>query len=89
MVQSLRQSALLGYLIMALGLMGGFLYYSQLDFSSDVPAIDQSHQMANMKGLDNVNIDYRILQNDGFQQLRIFGQILVTPQGNGKENPFQ
>ena len=89
MVQSLRQSALLWYLIMALGLMGGFLYYSQLDFSSDVPAIDQSHQMANMKGLDNVNIDYRILQNDGFQQLRIFGQILVTPQGNGKENPFQ
>lgn len=89
MAQSLRQSALLGYLIMALGLMGGFLYYSQLDFSSDVPAIEQRHQMANMKGLENIKIDYRILQNDEFQQLRIFGQILVKPQGNGKENPFQ
>lgn len=74
---------------MTLGLLGGFLYYSQLDFSSAVPAIEQRHQIANMKGLENLKIDYRVLKNDEFQQLRIFGQTTVSPQGSGKDNPFQ
>lgn len=89
MTQSFRQSALLGYLIMALGLMGGFLYYSQMDFSGDVPTLEQRHQLANMKGLESLKIDYRILQNEEFQQLKIFGQTTVPAQGSGKTNPFQ
>jgi hypothetical protein len=74
---------------MALGLMGGFLYYSQLDFSSDVPPLEQRHQMASMKGLESLKIDYRILKNEEFQQLKIFGQTTVKPQVSGKDNPFQ
>jgi hypothetical protein len=84
-----RQSSFLSYLIMALGVLGGFLYYNQTDFSQNVPSIEQRHQMASMKGLENVKVDYRILKNDAFQELRIFGQMPVNAQASGKSNPFQ
>lgn len=86
---SLRQSPLLLYLIMLLGFVLGFLYNNQLDPSAHVPAIPPNFQLTSLKSLENLKIDYSVLSNDQFKQLKIYGQLPVPVQPGGKDDLFR
>ncbi len=86
---SAKQSPLILYLVMLLGLVLGYLYNSQSDPAAAVPGVPANLQLTSLKGLDGLKIDYTVLESDQFQQLRVFGQIPVQVGSGGKENPFQ
>lgn len=77
------------YLIMLLGVVFGFVYTSQSDPAASVLAVPARFQLSTLRGLENLKIDYSLLTSDQFKQLRVFGSLLVQPQGNGTSNPFQ
>ncbi len=85
----MRKSPILLYLIMTLGFVVGFLYDSQTDPTANVEPILPKYQLASLRGLDTLNIDYSILNQPQFQALKVFGQIPVQPGAGGKTDPFQ
>jgi hypothetical protein len=85
----IKQSPLILYLVMLLGLVLGFLYNSQSDPAASVPAVPANLQLTTLRGLDGLKVDYTVLESDQFEQLRVFGELPVDPDGGGKENPFQ
>jgi hypothetical protein len=84
-----RQSPVLLYLIMVLGLVLGFLYTTQTDPASSVQPVESRYQLTSMRGLENIRIDYSLLSTEQFQQLRTFGAFPLTPESGGSGNPFQ
>lgn len=84
-----QQSSLLIYLIALMGLVLGFLYNSQTDPAADIPPISSRFQLSALRGLEDIRIDFSLLQSDQLQSLRVFGQLPVqVPQG-GKADPFR
>lgn len=83
------QSKLILYLIVLLGLIGGYLYNASLDPTAVVPATPTGISAAALDAVRTLKIDYGVLQNAQFQQLRIFGQFPVPTFAPGKSNPFQ
>jgi hypothetical protein len=84
-----RQSPLILYLIMILGFVAGFLYNGQADPTAVVPPLSPKLQATALKGLETVRVDYSVLAQPQFQELRIFGQLPVQPGVGGKSDPFQ
>jgi len=84
-----RQSPIILYLIMVLGFVLGFLYNSQMDPSAAAPALLPKFQITSLKGLDTLRIDYSILEQSQFKELRIFGQLPVQASNGGSSDPFQ
>ena len=84
----MRKSPILLYLIMTLGFVVGFLYNNQLDPTANISPVSPKFQLTSLKGLDALNIDYSILGQPQFQQLKVFGQIPVQPGAGGKTDPF-
>lgn len=85
----MRKSPILLYLVMTLGFVVGFLYNNQTDPTASVPPVSPKFQLASLKGLDTLSIDYSILGQAQFQELKVFGQIPVQPGIGGKTDPFQ
>jgi len=84
-----KQSPMLLYLIMLLGLVLGFLYNSQTDPASEVTPVPANLQLTSLKGLESLRIDYAALQSEAFKSLRVYGELPVQPAAGGKTNPFQ
>lgn len=84
-----KQSKAILYLIILLGFVVGFLYNSQSDPTATVPPVSAKHQLTTLSGLDTLLIDYSVLSNPQFQELRVFGQLPVQATGGGKSDPFQ
>jgi hypothetical protein len=84
-----RQSQALYYLIMLLGLVGGFLYNSQRDPAADVTPVPPALQITSLRGLETLRIDYAVLESDQFRQLQVYGELPVDPGTGGKDDPFQ
>ena len=83
------QSKILLYLIMALGLVLGFLYSSGTDPLASIPAIDPAFQLATVQSLESARIDDSLITDATFTSLRVFGSLPVKPEAGGKTNPFQ
>ncbi|HTP56813.1 MAG TPA: hypothetical protein VMJ72_00850 [Candidatus Paceibacterota bacterium] len=89
MATSFKQSPVLLYLIILLGFVLGFLYTSQTDPTASVPVVPARDQLTTLQGLANLKIDYSLLTSSQFQQLQVFGELPVQPQGGGKDDPFR
>ena len=84
-----KQSPIILYLIMLLGVVLGFLYTSQVNPAAQVPPVPANYELTSMRGLDTLKIDYSMFSSEQFQQLRIFGSLPVQPQSGGKTDPFR
>lgn len=84
-----KQSSLLVYLIMLLGLVGGFLYNSQSDPAASVPAVPPALQLTSLRSLESLRIDFAVLENEQFRQLRVYGELPVDPGTGGTNDLFQ
>jgi hypothetical protein len=86
---SVKQSPLLFYLIMLLGLVAGFLYNMQSDPAASVPPVPAALQLTSLRGLENLRIDYALLESEQFRQLQVYGELPVQTGTGGKDDPFQ
>ncbi len=84
-----KESPLILYLIMLLGVVLGFVYTSQTSPAGNVPPVPANFELTSLRGLDTLKIDYSMLTSQQFQALRVFGSLPVIPQTGGKSNPFQ
>lgn len=82
------QSKLILYLILLVGLVGGYLYNASIDHSADVSLLPAGVSAAGLQALSSLNINYSIIEDAQFGQLRIFGQFPVPASAPGKQNIF-
>lgn len=83
------QSKLILYLIILLGLVGGYLYNAQFDPAEAVPEFPVGINPAALTRFASFHVNYGVLQNPDFGELRIFGEFPVPTTAPGKSNPFQ
>lgn len=76
-------------LIIALGLIVGYFYYSQanVDVSYDVPLPTAARDQGYIK-FKNLKFDFAILQSKTFASLRTFGEFPVNAGVTGKKDLF-
>lgn len=84
-----RESKLLIYLIMALGLVLGFLYANGLDPAATIEPLPVKLQASALQSIRAARIDDTILKSEAFKSLRVFGSLPVEPSAGGKSNLFQ
>ncbi|MDX1440629.1 MAG: hypothetical protein R3284_12075 [Rubricoccaceae bacterium] len=83
------QSRLVLYLIMLLGLVGGYLFNAQRDPAEAVPPQPQEVSTGDLNAFASLRVNYTALQSQVYQDLRIFGDVPVPTTAPGKSNPFQ
>ena len=83
------QTKLILYLIILMGLVGGFLFNGQSDPSEAVAPQPQDISSADLNAFSSLKVDYTVLQDERFIDLRIFGEFPIPTSAPGKSNPFQ
>ncbi|HXV26803.1 MAG TPA: hypothetical protein VD862_02170 [Candidatus Paceibacterota bacterium] len=83
------QNRLIVGLVIIVGLVGGYLYTSQLDPTAAVPPLPSNVDPQSLAPYKTLRIDFSVLNNPQYQQLRIIGQFPVPTTAPGKSNPFQ
>jgi hypothetical protein len=82
------QSKLILYLIVLVGLVGGYLYNSGLDRTGAVAPLPSGVTATSLQSLATLKIDYTAIQDAQFDALRIFGEFPVPTDAPGKTNIF-
>ena len=76
-------------LIIVVGLVGGYLAYTQFIAPNENPIppapISDADSLKQFKGL---KIDFSLLDNDSYKNLQVYGQIPVVPGESGKRDIF-
>lgn len=86
-----RQSKLILYLIMTVGLVAGYLYGAPPQDQPVVPypaAVREALAKDTLRQFATMSLRYDALDGDRFKALRIFGEYPVTPGAGGKTNIF-
>lgn len=84
-----KQSLLILVMIILLGIVGGYFYYSSFVLPSQSPVAPPSiSQNDDLKALESLQIDFGILTNKKFKSLQIFGESPVNPGTTGKKDLF-
>lgn len=78
------------FLIGLLGLVLGYIFYSNQFFSIEepAPAAVRPLDTGNVAKLEAIKLDFSIFENIIFQELKVFGEIPVMPGVTGKNDPF-
>lgn len=84
-----RNNALILYLIMLFGFALGWLYIGQADPARNVAPVPAALQLTTLRQLQNLRIDFSILSDPQFSNLRAYGELPVQAGSGGKTNPFQ
>lgn len=83
------QNKLIPYLLILVGLVGGYFYSSAIDPTAGVPPVPANISTSNLAQKKRLKVNYTILQNEGYGNLRIFGPYPVPTDASGKRDPFQ
>jgi len=85
-VKKRQTSNILIYLLILLGLLGGYIYYSQIAVSDveAVPALPKD----TLSGFKEIILDFEIFQRIDFKNLKIIGESPVKPDPGGKTDLF-
>lgn len=81
-----QQNKLILYLVIALGLVGGYFYYSQALAEPVIAPMPQAS--GNLDQFRNLRIDFGLLQKAEYKALRAYGESPVSPGISGKADPF-
>lgn len=86
---SARQTRLLSILIIFVGLVVGYVYYSNFTLVGDFGVVplpnDSQDKLAQFK---NVEFRFQVFDSPTLKSLRVFGDSPVRPNTIGKPNPF-
>lgn len=86
---TIAQNKLLLYLIIIVGLAGGYLYHSQVSTGYEVPPpafqVSGKDDLAQFK---DFKIDTTLFSNASYTTLQIFGELPVSPGNPGRSSLF-
>jgi hypothetical protein len=84
-----RQSKMLLYLIILVGLVGGYMYYSYSGASEVVvPQVQKAGRKGDLAKFENMKIDFDFLNEQSYKSLQIYGELPVNPGTPGRQNIF-
>ena len=83
------QNKLIPYLLILVGLVGGYFYSSAIDPTASVPPVPANVATSDLAQKKRLKVNYSILQNETYEDLRIFGPYPVPTFAPGTNNPFQ
>jgi len=87
MIQSSNNKLFAG-LIVALGLVLGWVYYNQFASTTEIPVPTLATSKDDLTNLKDLKIDFTIFDNAAYKALSIYGQIPVSPGVTGKKDIF-
>ncbi len=79
---------LIAALIILLGVLGGYLYYSQLLPATEPISPPPIGEKDGLKQFENFKIDFSIINNQLFRSLAAYGEAPVNPGVTGKKDIF-
>lgn len=80
---------LIPLLVVVLGIVGGYLYYSNVSSNSEpVYNLPQEIQQDSLSQFKNLELNFKVLENSKYRSLEIFGESPVSPGTPGKTNIF-
>ena len=83
------QNLLILVMIILLGIVAGYFYYSSYVVPAMAPVMPPPiAQKDDLKAFEGLQIDFGILTNKKFQTLQIFGESPVNPGVTGKKDLF-
>ena len=86
----IQENKILLYLIMAAGLVLGFLYANGTDSTAGIPQLEEKYRTASLQALRSAHIDDSILSSADFKSLRIFGaSVIESAVSGGSSNLFE
>jgi len=84
-----RNNKLIPIVIIFLGILGGYLYFIQLEDTTITTVVGGSLSAeSGLDKLDNLTIDFSPLDDQKFIELQVFGESPVAPGATGKKNIF-
>ena len=82
-----NQNRLIPFLIILVGLIGGYVYYSN-SYSEEPFPLPVNIQKSTLESFRDLIIDFSILDDAVYRSLRVFGELPVTPGVSGKSDSF-
>lgn len=83
-----RQTKLIILLIIFLGFVAGYIYYSRFTGSSTdiAPLADDSKDT--LRQFKDLRFDFQVFNSPSLKTLKVFGEAPVIPDKTGRINPF-
>lgn len=82
------QTNLFTILIIVVGIVGGYLYYAQVDITLELPASTVVQSKDDLTQFENININFSVLDDERFKNLRVQGESPVDAGQTGKRDIF-
>jgi len=82
-----QPSKLIPYLIILLGLVGGYYFHAQTG-GGFVPPVLLQESRDDIRALKNIRIDFTLLEKPEYKNLRFYAEFPITPGFPGKYDPF-
>lgn len=87
---STTQSKLVTYFLILLGFAAGYLYQSKIGGAqANIAPLPEESKEDDWKSLEKLNVDFNLLQDSTYKNLKVFGELPVNPGNRGKDDPFQ
>jgi len=83
-----KESNLFSALIIAIGLVGGFLFYSQIIKPQQISISAPKNNQNDLSKFKTLNIDFSIFENQTFKDLKVLGELPVNPGVTGRADLF-
>lgn len=80
-----KTSNIMGILIIIIGLLAGYIYYTNL-IKPTVPSAPREY--TDLLKLRQVSFDFSVVEREAFKNLKIFGESPVKPGVTGRKNIF-
>lgn len=84
-----RQTRLLSIVIIFIGIIAGYVYYSNFTLVGEfgLAPLEDNHQDT-LSQFKNIEFRFQAFDSPNVKSLRTFGDSPVQPNTNGKNNPF-
>ncbi|KKT82501.1 MAG: hypothetical protein A3B99_03055 [Candidatus Yanofskybacteria bacterium RIFCSPHIGHO2_02_FULL_44_12b] len=83
------QNKILLIIIILLGLVAGYFYYTEAAGEPDPPIpLPIDIEKDDLKSAANINLDFSVFENETYKTLIQFGESPVKPGNTGKTNVF-
>ena len=88
MATTTNQNTLIFTLIVLLGTMVGYLYYSKSIVPAEQLIAAPTVSNDDLRIFENINLDFSVLNNNKYKSLQKFGESPVNPGVTGKKDIF-
>jgi hypothetical protein len=83
-----NQSMLITIIIVAIGMVMGYIFYLQTDTETEILINTQGQGTDGIDRLSNLSVDFSIFDDERLKALQIFGELPVSPGITGRKDIF-